>query len=95
MYNYETEKPKILTDEGQKRFLKTRDYVNALLDRSGAVMMGDAMGGPDSPCSSWEAMAYVDRMVELGEIEEVGAPASCGQARIFARPVDLKHPRFR
>jgi len=88
MYNYGTEKPNILTDEGQRQFLKVRDKVNSLLKQSGAVMLG-WVGG------SWEQMACIDRMVELGELEEIGAPASCGQARVFCRPNDRLHPRFR
>ena len=34
MYNYEIERPKIFTEEGQKDFLKIRDNVNNLLRKS-------------------------------------------------------------
>lgn len=68
MYIYEEQKPHLLTDEGQRMFLRIRDHTHALLLKSGAVMMGNCMtGGGDS----WQILACVDRMVELGEIREV------------------------
>lgn len=91
-YSYHTEKGKLLTDEGQKQFLAVRDHVNYLLNLSGAVMMNKVKR---CPSGGWEAMACIDRMVELGELEEIGAPASCGQARVFVKPDDRLHPRFR
>jgi hypothetical protein len=81
MYNYQTERPKILTDEGQRNFLKVRDHVHALLKKSGACDMGSAMSAVTE--DSWTMMAYVDRLVELEEIVEIPQPHCAGQHRIF------------
>lgn len=81
MYNYETYKPKIFTDEGQKDFIKILKHVTILLKKSGAVRMIEAI----SPVcgDGWYAMALVDRMVELGEIKELTGPKCQGQHRVF------------
>ena len=82
MYDYSVEKPRIFTDEGQRVFLKVRDHVRECLDKSGAVSMGNAMigaGGGDS----WLMMAYVDRMVEIGELLELTRGDVPGQDRVF------------
>ncbi len=82
MYNYQTEKPKLLTDEGQRTLIKVRDYVLKTLEIAGAITMGRAMsaaGGGDS----WTMMAYVDRLVELGDIREIRQGNTAGQDRIF------------
>lgn len=69
MYHYETERPKIFTEEGQRMFLQIRDRVKGLLKQAGAVSMEAAISG--STGSSWEMLACVDRLVELGELREV------------------------
>jgi len=79
-YNYQTEKAKIFTDEGQRDFLKIRNKVNELLETAGAFAMFRAL------CISgntWFMMACVDRMVELGEIKEVTGSDVRGQDRVF------------
>ena len=84
MYDYETEKPKLFTDDGQRKFLKIRDNVNRFLSEAGAFSMGKAMVGIGG--DSWLMMACVDRLVELCEIREVGRGANCpGQHRIFVK----------
>lgn len=78
-YDYQAEKPKILTDKGQKAFLEVRDKANALCASAGCFRMDKVTPSGDS----WTAMAYVDRMVELGEIREITGPGTPGQHRIF------------
>ncbi len=87
MYQYETEKPRILTDEGQRAFLKIRDHVHACLKMTGAVSMGKAMSPPNGggAASSWAMMACVDRLVELAEIREIKYGECAGQHRIFVK----------
>ncbi len=66
-YNYETEKPWIFTDAGQRQFLKVRDFAFKTLKHAGAVSAGkliDAAGGGDS----FKMMACVDRLVELEDL---------------------------
>ena len=82
MYRYETEKPAIFTEDGQEVFLKVRDGVGRALKLSGAVTMGKAMSFAGSG-SSWEMMACVDRLAEIGEIREIPQTNCAGQHRIF------------
>lgn len=84
MYNYTQEKPKLFTEDGQVMFLKIRDNVNSIIEKSGAIMMENAMRGASG--SSWTQLACVDRMVELGELYEVTKGMSvAGQHRIFTK----------
>jgi hypothetical protein len=69
MYDYETEKPKLFTEENQRLFLAIRDHAALLLEKAGAVRMQDAVGGFSG--DSWALFACVDRLVELGELIEV------------------------
>ena len=81
MYNYQTEKQRIFTEDGQEMFLKIRDNVQRLIKQSGAVMMANAINcvGGDS----WMMLACVDRLVELREIREVTGIYVAGQHRVF------------
>lgn len=87
-YNYASQKHRILTDEGQRNFLKVRDFVFACIEKAGAVRMQEAMAVSHAG-DTWADMATVDRMVELGEIVEVTSTDSqarpAGQHRIFTR----------
>ncbi len=68
-YNYELQKPKLFTDEGQRKFLKVRDNAQRLLNQSGCFTMDKVVACELG--NTFEAMACVDRLVELGEIVEV------------------------
>lgn len=81
MYNYEIEKQKMFTDQGQRNFIKVRDRAKRLLAESGAFMMFAAL--EDISGESFEMMAYVDRLVELGEIKEITPAGVIGQDRVF------------
>jgi 23S rRNA G2069 N7-methylase RlmK/C1962 C5-methylase RlmI len=81
MYNYQTEKSEIFTEDGQKTFLKIRDKVQQLLKQSGAVMMQNAISGVTG--DSWLHLACVDRLVELKEIQEITKENVAGQHRVF------------
>lgn len=82
-YVYENEQKELFTDEGQRLFLKIRDRAHNLLHIAGAFRLQEVIrevGGG----SSWQMLACVDRMVELGEIVECKNPISTvGQHRIF------------
>lgn len=69
MYKYSEQKKIVFTDEGQRIFLSIRDNVKRLIREAGAVDMESAISGADG--DSWENMACVDRLVELGEIREI------------------------
>ena len=81
MYNYQTEKQRIFTEDGQEMFLKIRDKVQHLLKQSGAVMMQNAISGVTG--DSWMMLACVDRLVELNEIREITGSNVAGQHRVF------------
>jgi hypothetical protein len=85
MYDYQTEKQKVFTDEGQRLFLAVRDQVKALVRKSGAVRMAEAMALPRGVgCSdTWMLMACVERMAELGELCEVPTGNVPSQHRVF------------
>jgi hypothetical protein len=83
MYNYETEKKELFTEEGQVMFLKIRDHVGNLLKQSGAVRMQEAIS--QATGSNWQMLACVDRMVELGELRELTGKDVAGQYRVFTR----------
>ena len=81
MYNYNEEKHKIFTEEGQREFIKVRDRAKKLLDEGGAFKMFSAL--KDISGDAWQMMAYVDRLVELGEIREITENEVAGQNRVF------------
>jgi hypothetical protein len=84
MYNYEKQKEWLFTDEGQRRFLIVRDYTLRTLSVSGAAKMDCLITG--TGCDCWRAMAFIDRMVELGELREIDqGPNTWGQDRIFVK----------
>lgn len=87
MYSFEAEKARLFTDAGQRRFIAVRDKVHSLLKQAGAVRMEEAMSGTGG--SSWEMMACVDRLVELGEIRELPQPECAGQHRVFVSKRNL------
>lgn len=83
-YSYQVQRPNLFSEKGQIMFLKIRDFANKALEHSGAVRMDCLMDAAPSG-DTWDMMACVDRMVELGELVEVSGSDSCGQYRIFTR----------
>ncbi len=81
MYNYETEKPKLFTEDGQVMFLKVRDQVKKLLAEAGAVRAQEAWKGVCG--DSWHMLACLDRLVELREIRELFDHSVPAQYRVF------------
>jgi len=80
MYDYETEKKEYLfTDRGQRDFLKVRDKAKELLATSGAIRAEALL--INTGCT-WNNMACIDRLVELGELVEV-AKGAVWQHRVF------------
>ena len=81
-YDYKTELPEVLTDSGQRMFLRIRDKAHDLLANAGAFKMDAVMIGSGS---TWTMLACVDRMVELGEIREITPTNVAGQDRVFVK----------
>jgi len=82
-YNYQTEKPFLFTERGQVAFLAIRDNVHKLLSSAGAVRMQEAYRVNSGAGTSWQELACVDRLVELGEIREITQGDVAGQHRVF------------
>lgn len=88
MYDYSEQRPFVFSEKGQVCFLAIRDHIQKVLKVSGCIDLGHAM--TQTSGDTWDQMACVDRLVELGELREVvqeGFPA--GQHRIFR---DAKRP---
>ena len=81
-YEYSAQRGYVFTDKGQRMFLQVRDHVGRLLRQAGAFQMQNALNGIEGGYGSWEAMACVDRLVELGEVREVW-DGGAGQHRTF------------
>lgn len=79
-YDYQTERAYVFTESGQRQFLSIRDRVGRLLKEAGAVNLECAIKGETG--SSWEMIACVDRMIELGELRELPTNG-WGQHRVF------------
>jgi hypothetical protein len=82
-YSYHTARPMLFTEKGQVKLLAVRDRVGKLLKEAGAVKMWPALDVISG--DTWEAMACMDRLVELGEIYEVTKDDVAGQDRVFVR----------
>lgn len=81
-YEYAVQRPHVFTEDGQVMFLKIRDNAQALIAKSGAASCGKIIAGCTG--DSWNMLACVDLLVELGEILEVPNPLSkAGQDRLF------------
>lgn len=84
MYNYEKQKERLFTDEGQRLFVAFRDHVLTLLKKSGAVRMQEISLPPGiGAADGWDLIACADRMVELGDMRELTGPNVAGQHRVF------------
>jgi hypothetical protein len=82
-YNYQAEREKLFTEDGQRMFLKFRDTTNRLLQEAGAARMDKMIAGLTGDI--WLMLACADWMVELGEIVEISPPNSAGQHRVFLK----------
>ncbi len=82
-YNYQTERPRIFTEEGQIKFLDVRDKVKEMLKQAGAFRLNELSTSGDS----WLTLACVDRLVELKEIVPLRDRDKCwGQYQVYSTP---------
>lgn len=83
-YNYATQRPFVFTQEGQEMLLKFRDRAREHIERSGAVCYAAITVG--STGSSWDALACVDRLVELGDLRRIGGELLKVYDEVFISP---------
>ena len=69
MYDYQDFKPELFKEENQEAFLKIRDGIKATITIAGCISMDKAIEFAQG--DNWLRMAMVERLVEIGEIEEV------------------------
>jgi hypothetical protein len=80
-YDYKTQQATLFNKDGQVMFLKIRDKAHELLKSAGAVRSGkllEVTGG-----DTWDMLACIDRLVELGELREITDGGVAGQHRVF------------
>lgn len=82
-YKYEAVRAMVFIERNQTTFLSIRDRVHRLLEEAGAFTMRAAIVN-QSGCS-FELMACVDRLAELGEIMSVGKAHPWDLDRVFTR----------
>jgi len=81
MYDYKVERKRVFTEDGQVTFLAIRDNIKRLLKESGAVRMQEATKGIGG--DSWTLLACVERLIELGELEEITPDGEVSLCRVF------------
>ncbi len=83
-YSYRAEREFVFSEEGQELFLNIRDQTHRLTKAAGAVTLEAAIRGFSG--DTFQMMACVDRLVEIGELKEVQHnDPSVSQSRIFFR----------
>lgn len=87
-YDYEQEKPKVFTDEGQRMLLKIRDAACRLTTMAGSVRYWELIQSAKVTGDSWLMIACVDGLVELRELKEIKYMNAITQFRIFVRMND-------
>jgi hypothetical protein len=81
-YDYATQRPNVFTESGSVMLMKIRDNTKSLISKAGVARSDKMMAG----CSgdSWDMLACIDRLVEIGEIHEIPNTMSrAGQHRLF------------
>jgi hypothetical protein len=85
VYNYDQERSRIFTEDGQALFLKMYDRAKQLISVAGAARLAEIMSKATG--DSFLILACMDRMVEMGVLKEATDPKTVwGQDRIFTLP---------
>jgi hypothetical protein len=82
-YCYEEERHRVFTEDGQVMFLSIRNKVNTLTKEAGACTIEAAIRGQCG--ESWQMLACVDRLAELGEIVLIENRLGASQHNIIFR----------
>lgn len=79
-YRYEEFRDFVLSDEGQRDVIRTLLHAQKIMEQSGAATMRALMTQMRC-CDSWQRLAVIDRLLEIGVLREVG---NTGTERILA-----------
>lgn len=91
-YDYATERPAIFTEDGMKQYTKFRDHVQYIVRLNGAFrVMELEKNTKGMPSSSWLELAFLDYMVEQGELVRMlhpqeGKKEYWAQFHVYAQP---------
>lgn len=83
MYDYQQEKPNVFKEQNQAAFLTVRDNAAKLFDIAGAARFDKLCEGISG--DSFLMIAFVDRLVELHEIDCVSPEGTATQYRVYIR----------
>lgn len=85
-YSYEHEKSVLFTEKGSQAFLDVRDEVRSVLAVAGAFRPNE-LAKSLAHIESRIVLLSIDRMLELGELREVGSEGEAGRSiyRVLVR----------
>lgn len=86
-YNYNNYTTWLSSIEGSKAFLRVRDWCNQALHNCGAFTEGKAMSAAGSTPDSFHAIACIDHLVQLGEIEQIPGQTCASQNRVYRKKI--------
>lgn len=90
MYDYKDEKHTVFTDDGQKLLFEVSGIITESFKKAGVVIMEHILNKANGN-STWDVMAAVDRIKELGYITEITKTDIAGQYRTFIKKADFYH----
>lgn len=80
-YSYRKLRPTVFTEDGTVALLKAKRIIERAIKAADCVAMGMLL---TTRGNTWESMAIVDYLVEIGEIQEIRQERTpAGQHRIF------------
>jgi hypothetical protein len=68
-YNYQKERPRLFTEDGQTMLVTMRDTIQRKVKVAGAVTARAAMS--DVSGDTWMMLAVLDRLMEMGDIRRI------------------------
>lgn len=81
-YSYATQRSRVFTEDGVTMLLKIRDTTKELIKKAGVARCDKMMAGCTG--DSWDMLACIDRLVEMGDIHEIpNTMSGAGQHRVF------------
>jgi len=83
VYKYEDRRSYVFTERGVPQLMRIKDRANRLIREAGAAKLGNIIA--DETGCSWDLLACVDYLVELGNMKEIKRDCMA-QNRVFISP---------